>query len=71
MLKQVGSESVLRRSRWLLQKRPENLTEKPERKLAGRLHLSVWRVLADWLREDCRKLRDCRLPTPVRKFLSR
>lgn len=47
-----GYEPVLKRTRWLLLKRPENLTEKQEPKLAELLQYNLRSVRAYLLRED-------------------
>jgi len=47
-----GYEPVLKRTRWLLLKRPENLTEKQEPKLAELLQYNLRSVRAYLLKED-------------------
>jgi transposase len=51
-LKAEGYEPVLKNTRWLLFKRPENLTEKQEPRLAELLHYNLRSVRAYLLKED-------------------
>ncbi len=51
-LKDKGYEPVLKNTRWLLLKRPENLTEKQEPRLAELLRYNLRSVRAYPLKED-------------------
>ena len=51
-LKAKGYEPVLKNTRWLLLKRPENLTAKQEPRLADLLHYNLRSVRAYLLKED-------------------
>jgi transposase len=51
-LKEKGQEPVLTKTRWLLLKRPENLTDKQETKLAELLKCNLKTVRAYLLKED-------------------
>ncbi|WP_459874206.1 transposase, partial [Endothiovibrio diazotrophicus] len=51
-LKAKGYEPVLTRTRWLLLKRPENLTEKQEVKLAELVQYNLRSVRAYLLKEE-------------------
>ena len=51
-LKAKGYEPVLTKTRWLLLKRPENLTDKQEVKLADLLHYNLRSVRAYLLKEE-------------------
>lgn len=51
-LKAAGHEPILRRARWLLLKRPENLTAKQEPRLAELLRYNLRSVRAYLLKED-------------------
>ena len=51
-LKQNGYEPILTKTRWLLLKRPENLTEKQETRLAELLQYNLKSIRAYLLKED-------------------
>ena len=51
-MKKDGHEPVLKHARWCLLKRPENLTEKQETKLAELLSYNLKSVRAYLLKED-------------------
>lgn len=51
-LKEQGYEPVLSKSRWLLLKRPENLTEKQENRLADLLQYNLKSIRAYLLKEE-------------------
>ena len=51
-LKAKGYEPILKNTRWLLLKRPENLTQKQEPRLADLLHYNLRSVRAYLLKED-------------------
>ena len=70
-LQRQGREPLLRRSRWLLLKRPENLTEARRPKLADLLKLNLRTVRAYLLKEDFRQFRECRSPRQADRFLRR
>jgi transposase len=70
-LKANGYEPVLRRSRWLLLKRPENLTEKQEPRLAELLRYNLRSVRAYLLKEDFQSFWQYRSPYWAGKFLDR
>lgn len=70
-LKAGGYEPVLRRSRWLLLKRPENLTEKQEPRLAELLQYNLRSVRAYLLKEDFQCFWEYRSPYWAGVFLER
>lgn len=70
-LRANGYEPVLTRSRWLLLKRPENLTEKQEPRLAELLRYNLRSVRAYLLKEDFQSLWRYRSPYWAGKFLDR
>jgi transposase len=70
-LKAQGQEAVLTHSRWCLLKRPENLTEKQEVKLAELLRYNLKAVRTYLLKEDFQFFWDYRSPTWAGKFLDR
>ena len=51
-LKEKGYDPVLTKSRWLLLKRPENLTEKQETKLADLLQYNLKSIRSYLLKEE-------------------
>ena len=69
-LKKQGQEP-LKRSRWLLLKRPDNLTEDQQPKLAYLLKLNLRTVRAYLLKEDFQQFWECRSPTAANRFLRR
>ncbi len=71
MLKAEGYEPVLKRARWLMLKRPENLTEKEEPRLAEVLKYNLRTVRAYLLREDFQFFWDYRSPYWAGQFLDR
>jgi len=70
-LKTQGREAVLTHTRWCLLKRPENLTEKQEIKLAELLRHNLKAVRTYLLKEDFQFFWDYRSPTWAGKFLDR
>ena len=66
-----GYDPVLKSSRWLLLKRPENLTEKQEPRLAELLQYNLRSVRAYLLREDFQFFWDYRSPYWAGQFLNR
>ena len=66
-----GYEPVLNRTRWLLLKRPENLTEKQEPKLAELLQYNLRSVRAYLLKEDFQFFWGYVSPYWAAKFLDR
>ncbi len=70
-MKSDGYEPLLKRSRWCLLKRPENLTEKQEAKLSDLLQYNLKSVRAYLLKEDFQGFWDYVSPTWAGKFLDR
>lgn len=70
-LKAKGHKPILKRSRWLLLKRPENLTEKQEVGLAEILRHNLRSVRSYLLREDFQGFWDYVSPSWAGKFLDR
>lgn len=66
-----GYEPILKKSRWCLLKRKENLTEKQEVKLKDLLNYNLKSVRAYLLKEDFQGLWDYVSPTWAGKFLNR
>ena len=70
-LKAAGHEPLLTRARWLLLKRPENLTEKQEPRLAELLQYNLRSVRAYLLKEDFQSFWEYRSPYWAAQFLDR
>lgn len=70
-LKAKGHKPILKRSRWLLLKRPENLTQKQEVGLALILRHNLRSVRSYLLREDFQGFWDYVSPSWAGKFLDR
>ena len=70
-LRARGGEPVLKNTRWLLLKWPENLTDKQLPRLAELVKLNLRTVRDYLLKEEFRQFFDCRSPTRARKFLRR
>lgn len=70
-MRQDGYEPVLKHSRWCLLKRPENLTEKQEAKLADLLRYNLRSVRAYLLKEDFQGFWEYVSPTWAGKYLER
>jgi len=70
-LKDNGYEPVLKKTRWLLLKRPENLTEKQGSRLAELLQYNLRTVRAYLLKEDFQFFWDYVSPYWAGKFLDR
>ena len=68
---QDGYEPILKHSRWCLLKRPENLTEKQEMKLAELLEYNLKTVRAYLLKEDFQGFWEYVSPAWAGKFLDR
>jgi transposase len=68
-LKQDGYEPVLKRSRWCLLKRPENLTDSQTVRLAELLRYNLQSVRAYLHREDFQRFWEYQSPTWAGKFL--
>jgi transposase len=68
-LKSQGLEPVLTHSRWCLLKRPENLTDKQDIKLADLLQYNLKTVRAYLLKEDFQSFWDYKSATWAGKFL--
>lgn len=66
-----GYEPVLKRTRWLLLKRPENLTAKQDAKLADLLRYNLRAVRAYLLKEDLQGLWDYVSPHWAGQFMDR
>ena len=70
-LKAEGYEPVLKRTRWLLLKRPENLAEKQEPRLAELLQYNLRTVRAYLLKEDFQFFWEYHSPYWAGQFLDR
>ena len=70
-LKAEGYEPALKRTRWLLLKRPENLSEKQEPRLAELLHYNLRTVRAYLLKEDFQFFWEYKFPYRAGQFLDR
>ena len=68
-MKQDGYEPVLTKSRWLLLKRPENLTEKQDTKLQELLQYNLKSIQAYLLKEEFQHLWDYVSPAWAGKFI--
>ena len=68
-LKQDGYEPVLKGARWLLLKRPENLTEKETLKLKEILQYNLKSVRSHLMKEDFQRFWEYSSPTWAGKFL--
>jgi transposase len=68
-LKQDGCEPVLKHSRWVLLKRPENLTEQQTVKLKELLKYNLKAVRAYLLREEFQRFWEYRSPSRAGRFL--
>lgn len=68
-LKQDGYEPVLKKTRWLLLKRPENLKPSQETKLADLLRYNLQSVRAYLFKEDFQQFWDYQSPAWAGKFL--
>src|SRR5262249_60781968 len=69
-LKADGHEPVLKHSRWVLLKRPENLTENQAAKLKELLRYNLTSVRAYLLREEFQRLWEYRSASWAGRFLS-
>ena len=70
-MKKDGYEEVLKKSRWCLLKRKENLTEKQEAKLSDLLRYNLKSVRAYLLKEDLNGLWEYVSPAWAGKFIDR
>lgn len=68
-LEREGYEPVLKKSRWLIAKRPENLTEKQKPHLKELLKYNLQSVRAYLLREDFQHFWEYKSPAWAKKFL--
>ena len=68
-LKRDGYEPVLKKSRWCLLKRPENLTDKQTVKLSELLKYNLRTVRAYLLREDFQRFWEYSCPAWAGRFL--
>jgi transposase len=66
-----GYEPILKKTRWLLLKRPENLTDSQDTKLAELLKYNLRSVRAYLLKEDFQQFWEYLSPTWAAKFLDR
>ena len=71
VLRTRGYEPILKRTRWLVLKRPENLTEKQELRLADLMRFNLRTVRAYLLKEDFQAFWDYVSPAWAGKFLDR
>jgi transposase len=70
-MRRDGYEPLLKKSRWCLLKRPENLTEKQETKLSDLLRYNLRSVRAYLLKEDFQGFWEYVSPSWAGKFLDR
>ena len=70
-LKEKGYDPVLTKSRWLLLKRPENLTEKQETKLADLLQYNLKSIRSYLLKEEFQLFWSYRSPYWAGQFLDK
>ena len=70
-LKEGGYDPVLTKSRWLLLKRPENLTEKQETKLADLLQYNLKSIRSYLLKEEFQLFWSYKSPYWAGKFLDK
>ncbi len=70
-LKKKGKEPILRKSRWIFLKRPENLTEDQDQKLAQLLKQNLKTVRSYLLKEDFQRLWEYVSPYWAGKFIDR
>ena len=70
-LKEKGYDPVLTKSRWLLLKRPENLTEKQETKLADLLQYNLKSIRSYLLKEEFQLFWSYKSPYWAGKFLDK
>jgi transposase len=70
-MKKDGYEPVLKKARWCLLKRPENLTEKQETKLAELLRYNLKSVRAYLLKEDFQGFWEYVSPAWAEKYVDR
>lgn len=70
-MKDDGYDPILTKSRWILLKRPENLTEKQEMKLSELLKYNLRSMRAYLLKEEFRSFWDYVSPAWAGKFLDR
>lgn len=70
-MKRDGYEPILTKSRWLLLKRPENLTQHQEAKLSDLLKYNLKSMRAYLLKEDFQQLWNYASPAWAGKFLDR
>ena len=70
-MKSAGFEPVLTNARWVLLKRPENLTDKQELKLAELLQYNLKSIRSNLLKEEFQQLWQYSSPIWAGKFLDR
>jgi len=68
-LKESGKKNVLEKSRWLLLKRPENLSEKQTVRLSEIVKINLSAVKAYLMREDFQRFWEYKYPACAEKFL--
>lgn len=69
LFKAQKQENVLEKGRWLLLKRPENLTEKQTARLGELLKLNLSSIKAYLMREDFQQFWEYKIPAAAEKFL--
>jgi len=70
-MKDEGYELLLTKSRWLLLKRPENLTERQEVKLRDLVQYNLQSIRAYFLKEEFQQLWEYVSPVRAGKFMDR
>lgn len=68
-LKDEGTDNVLEKSRWLLLKRPENLTEKQTVRLSQIVKINLSSIKAYLMREDFQRFWEYKYPAYADRFL--
>ena len=68
-LKAEGADNVLEKSRWLLLKKPENLTEKQTVRLGRIVKINLSSVKSYLMREDFQRFWEYKYPACAEKFL--
>lgn len=70
-LQAEGEEPILKKSRWIFLKRPKNLTERQDQKLADLLKQNLKTIKSYLLKEDFQRLWDYVYPAWAGKFIDR
>jgi transposase len=68
-LQAEGEEPILKKSRWIFLKRPKNLSEKQDQKLADLLKQNLKTIKSYLLKEDFQRLREYVHPAWAGKFI--